>query len=136
VTRVFIFDKITERSDVSEQAVEVMKKQASLGYEVKVYGIQEDVSYQFPDNTSMNFAVIDGGDVIVSTNPGDGSGSRFSGTFFFKEEGFTGRYRDIVGALNTGSATLDEFLRARDPNWTPTSTGTAPDRPQTLEHSA
>ena len=79
VTRVFIFESL---SSVPDSAIEEMKRQSQANIEVKVYGVQEDVNFNFPNDTTMGFAIIDGGDVIAMTNPG--VGNTFSGTFFFK----------------------------------------------------
>lgn len=114
VRRVFVFDNLTS---IPVDAVEEMKKQKLAGIEVRVYGIQEDVSWEIPDNTPLGFAIIDEGDVIALTNPG--VGKSFSGTFFFKEKGFTERYKNIAGELDRGSRSFEEFIRDSDPTWKP-----------------
>jgi len=114
VTRVFIFENF---SSIPDSAVEEMKKQVLTNIEVKVYGIEEDVNYNFPDDTTMGFTLIDKGDVIALTNPG--VGVSFSGTFFFKEKGFTERYGHIADALMKGCRSFDDFMLDRDPTWKP-----------------
>lgn len=115
VTRVFLFDS---RRSVSDDAIEQMRMQAGDSkIKIRVYGILENVRYEFPKDQNMNFAVIDDGDIIASTDP---AGSQhFTGTFFFKEPDFARSYRAIVEELTRGSLSFDDFMKERDPAYEP-----------------
>jgi hypothetical protein len=117
VTRIFLFSDL---KNVPEELIAEMEKQVESGHvNVRVYGDKEYIGSPFPPNFNQDFAFIDDGDIIVSTDPARGEDA--TGTFYFKDAGKKAAYKAVVDELTSQNASkdFDDFMKGRNPSWVP-----------------
>lgn len=90
-----------------------MKLQSAKSDKIKIfiYGITEHETYEFPKDISKNFAFIDDGDVIVSSERI--ANDERKGHFYFKDADRKDNYQNVMENLQRGLMTLDDFLASR-----------------------
>jgi hypothetical protein len=110
VERVFIFESLDR---VKDEHILLMKEQADPEGKIKVYvyGVKEHEVYEMPRGMNKNFAFIDAGNVIASTDPSAGDSQK--GSFYFKDDNQKFTYEDVIANLRDGVQTLDEFAASR-----------------------
>ena len=80
---------------------------------VLVYGIKEHETYDIPA-MNHNFAFVDAGDIIASTDPS--TGDVMKGRFYFKDANQIFSYSDVIKNLKEGSIPLQDFKASKDPS--------------------
>jgi hypothetical protein len=117
VERMFIFESLGK---VTDNHLRMMQLQEDSGkVKVLVYGIKEHETFDIPA-MNHNFAFVDSGGIIASTDPS--TGDVIKGRFYFKDANQIFSYNEVISSLKDGSIPLQDFKTSRSPTELPSKT--------------
>jgi hypothetical protein len=105
VTRVFLFN---DRSEVTEDLLEIMRRQAKIGkLRVLAYFDKEDRGFQFSPDVTRDFTIIDEGESIGSTE--SLSAGEAKARWYFRNRNKTANFIQLKKRLEAGSISLPQL---------------------------
>jgi hypothetical protein len=105
VTRIFLFN---DRSEVTEDLLEIMRRQAKIGkLRVLAYFNKENSGFQFSPDVTRDFTIVDEGEAIGSTETV--SAGQATARWYFRNKNKTANFLQLKKGLENGSISLPEL---------------------------
>jgi hypothetical protein len=105
VTRVFLFN---DRSEVTEDVLEIMRRQAKIGkLRVLAYFDEEDEGFKFSPDVTRDFTIVDDGDAIGTTE--GVSAGQATARWYFRNRNKIANFLQLKQRLEAGSIPLAQL---------------------------